>query len=455
MNTYLAKKFISIDRDFIWHPYTQMKDFEHEDPLFVERGEGVFLYDVYGKAYYDTISSWWCIVHGHNHPHIKEAITRQINILDQVHFAGTTHEPAIKVAELLRHFVPKRLSRIFFSDNGSTAVEVALKMAVQYWHHAGFNEKNTFVSLEHGYHGDTIGAMSLGGVPQFKGPFDALTFDSIRLPAPYCYRCPMGQEKGACDIDCLNPFEDILKEKRDQIAGIILEPLLMGAGGMLVYPETYLKRLEALIKDKDIFLIFDEVATGFARTGEMFAFMKAGVIPDFLCISKGLTGGILPLGATLTTEDVFNSFYADYAEGKTFYHGHTFTANPLSTAAARASLELFKLNPIVESVKAKELILQNSVKAFTDFPFVGDIRGIGMVWAFELVKDKETKTPFQSEFRAGWKVYQEGLKHGLILRPLGDVTYLFLPQSITNRQIEDCLQRLWTTFEACKKTFSS
>ena len=444
---------LELDRKLVWHPYTQMKDFEEMDPLFVERGDGVFLFDVHGKAYYDTISSWWCITHGHNHPYIMDAIKRQLHHLDQVHFAGTTHEPAIKTAQLLVNALPHGLDRVFFSDNGSTSVEVALKMAVQYWHLSGRPEKNTFLSLERGYHGDTIGTMGLGGVPQFKGPFDALTFDSIRLPAPYCYRCPVDKEKVTCQAECLAPLEEILQTHAHEIAAMVLEPLLMGAGGMLVYPVKYLKRLEALLKEEDIFLIFDEVATGFGRTGTMFAFEQTGVVPDFLCLSKGLTGGTLPLGATVTSNEVFNAFYADYIEGRTFFHGHTFTANPITTTCALASLELFHRNSVLDHVKEVSNFLQREALHFEDLTFIGDVRGIGMVVAFEIVKDKDDKTPFPADYRAGWRVYLEGLTKGLILRPLGDVTYLFLPLSITKRQIEDCLWRVWETFKQCEKTF--
>jgi len=453
VNKDAIERLLGLDRSTIWHPYTQMKDFESIDPLFVERGEGVFLYDVFGNAYYDTISSWWCIVHGHNHPVIKRAIREQLERLEQVHFAGTTHEPAIRLSGLLRSFLPERLNRVFFSDNGSTTVEVALKMAVQYWHHQGLPEKTRFISLERGYHGDTIGAMGLGGVPQFKGPFDALTFDSIRLPAPYCYRCPMGKDRATCGLECLDPLEGICNSC-STIAAIVLEPILMGAGGMLVYPANYLKRLEKIIEGKGILMVFDEVATGFGRTGSMFAFEKAGVVPDFLCLSKGITGGFLPLGATVTHEEVFQAFYGDYEEGRTFFHGHTFTANPISTAAACASLGIFRDESVVEGLGRKEKVFKDVTEAMWRFPFIGDIRGTGMVRAFELVRDRDTKRPFEQGFRAGWKVYLEGLKKGLILRPLGDVTYLFLPVSTTERQMEDIAQRLWDTFEACEKAFS-
>ena len=442
---------LELDRRYLWHPYTQMKDFEKDDPLFVGRADGVFLFDAQGRRYYDTISSWWCILHGHNHPGIKAAIRDQLDRLEHVHFAGTTHEGAIRLAEKLVALTPDGLSKVFYSDNGSTACEVAIKMSLQYWKHMGETRRESFVSLERGYHGDTIGAMSLGGVPSFKGPFDALTFDSYRIPSPYCYRCPYKFRHSArsqdhsitkslnCSIECLDPLEKLLADKGHEIAGIILEPLLQAAGGMIAYPVQYLKRLAGLASHHRIHLILDEVATGFGRTGRMFAFEHAGIAPDFLCLSKGLTAGFIPMAATITTDDVYHAFYADYEEGRTFFHGHTFTGNPLASAAALASLEIFEQEKVLDGLQDKIDILQSGMERFKELPWVGDVRGIGMVAAVELVMDRRTRTPFSSEKRAGWMIYKEGLKKGLILRPLGDIVYLFLPLSVNAVQIEDIL----------------
>ena len=442
---------LELDRRYLWHPYTQMKDFEKDDPLFVDRADGVFLFDAQGRRYYDTISSWWCILHGHNHPGIKAAIRDQLDRLEHVHFAGTTHEGAIRLAEKLVALTPDGLSKVFYSDNGSTACEVAIKMSLQYWKHMGETRRESFVSLERGYHGDTIGAMSLGGVPSFKGPFDALTFDSYRIPSPYCYRCPYKFRHSArsqdhsitkslnCSIECLDPLEKLLADKGHEIAGIILEPLLQAAGGMIAYPVQYLKRLAGLASHHRIHLILDEVATGFGRTGRMFAFEHAGIAPDFLCLSKGLTAGFIPMAATITTDDVYHAFYADYEEGRTFFHGHTFTGNPLASAAALASLEIFEQEKVLDGLQDKIDILQSGMERFKELPWVGDVRGIGMVAAVELVMDRRTRTPFSSEKRVGWMIYKEGLKKGLILRPLGDIVYLFLPLSVNAVQIEDIL----------------
>ncbi len=455
-----TERLLDVDMKFLWHPYTQMKDYEDRDLLLVDHADGVYLFDAKGKRYYDTISSWWCILHGHNHPTIKSYVKGQLDRLEQIHFAGTTHEGAIRLAERLASITPEPLTRVFYSDDGSTACEVAIKMSVQYWKQTGHKSKDRFIALERGYHGDTIGTMSLGGVPAFKGPFDRLTFDSFTIPTPYCYHCPCGIETAspACDscgtprasgcaIECLEPLRRLLEGRAEDIAALILEPLLMGAGGMIVYPVEYLQEVARLCRRYGVHLILDEVATGFGRTGRMFALEHAGICPDFLCISKGLTGGYLPMSATMTTEDVFSAFYGDYNEGKTFFHGHTFTANPLAVAAALGSLRVFEEEKTLEELSQKVDVLQSGIRGLARFDTVGDIRGVGMVASLELVADKDSKKPFPPRERRGFQVYLEGLKHGLILRPLGDVIYLFLPLCVTVDQINDILSRCNATFE--------
>ena len=450
----MIEEILNADRKHVWHPYTQMKDYEHRDPLFVERGEGVFLYDVYGKRYYDTISSWWAILHGHNHPVIKAKVKAQMDRLEQVHFAGTTHAPAVQLALKLVEMTPEPLNKVFYSDNGSTACEVAVKMSLQYWKQAGRPEKERFISLERGYHGDTIGMLSLGGVPMFKGPFDCLTFHSHRLPTPYCYRCPMGLENldmddpdPACSLACLESLDDILKKEADRTAAIILEPLLLGAGGMIVYPKAYLSKVAEMAKSYRIHLILDEVATGFGRTGRMFAFEHCQVVPDFLCLSKGLTGGFMPMGATITTQEIFDAFYDDWDKGKTFFHGHTFTGNPVSAAAGLGSLEVFEKEDVLASLPSRINALAAGSKTFSNHPNVGDIRQIGMICAFEIVQEKSTKKAFDSSMRIGFQIYLAGLEKGVILRPLGDVIYLFLPLCTTESQIDDILERTMDTMK--------
>lgn len=318
------------DRDFVWHPYTQMHDYAQRDLLLVDRAEGLMLYDSKGRGYFDTISSWWCVVHGHGHPVIKKYVREQLDRLGHVILAGISHESAILLAEKLIKITPPKLTKVFYSDNGSTTCEVAVKMSLQYWRHCGQPQRQGLVALERGYHGDTIGAMSLGGVPEFHQAFAHLMFPSHRVPPPYCYRCPAGMPEEVrsvaasaattadaatetdpgslpCDCRCLAPFEELLIREGERIAAFILEPRIMGAGGLIVYPAQWLRRAAELARRYQVHLIFDEVATGFGRTGTMFALESAGVSPDFLCLSKGLTNGTLPMAVTVTTNEIYQA----------------------------------------------------------------------------------------------------------------------------------------------------
>ncbi len=431
------------DKKYLWHPYTQMHDYRERDLLLIDRAEGVFLYDAAGKPYFDTISSWWCIVHGHNHPTIKAAISAQLDRLEQVLLAGTTHEPAILLAEKLVALTPEPLSRVFYSDNGSTACEVAVKMALQYWRHVGKPERCRFIGVERGYHGDTIGTMSLGGTPGFHGAFDGLLFDSLRIPSPYCYRCPMNRSAGDCRLDCLVPLEEMLESEAKGIAALIIEPLIQAAGGMIVYPPRYLSRLAELCAQHGVLLILDEVATGFGRTGTMFAMEQAGVVPDFLCLSKGLTGGALPMAVTMTSERIFQEFFAEYSEDRTFYHGHTFSGNPLACAASLGSLQVFEQENTLAGISGTVGYLHQKMARFLDLPWVGDLRRVGMICALELVKDKESREAFSFGDRVGWGIYLAGLREGIILRPLGNVVYLWLPLSVSRSEIDAIIERMW------------
>lgn len=440
-------RWIKKDLQYIWHPYTQAKDCERWPPILIEKAEGIKLYDNKGNFYYDTISSWWCNVHGHNHPKIKQAIRKQLGSLDHVLLAGFTHKPASLLAEKLVSITPKNLTKVFFSDNGSTAVETALKMSFQYWQNIGKKTKTKFVSLDLAFHGDTVGAMSVGGDTAFNKTFKPLLFESFKVPSPYCYRCPMGKKRDSCDIDCAGALENTLKKHKNKIAALILEPLVMGAAGMIVYPAQYLKKAAELAKKYNVHLIADEVATGFGRTGRMFACQHVGVQPNFMCLAKGITSGTLPFAATLTTEQIYNAFRDDYQKHKTFYHGHTYTANPIGCAVALASLEIFKQEKTLEKLKSLIPIFHKGMEKFRPLKLVGDVRYIGMIGAIELVKDKSTKKPFDIKERIGQRVFQNGLKENLILRPLGNVIYLFLPLCITKRQLSDILGK---TFKVVK-----
>ncbi|MFH0791455.1 MAG: adenosylmethionine--8-amino-7-oxononanoate transaminase [Candidatus Omnitrophota bacterium] len=436
------------DLKFIWHPYTQMKDCLCLPPVLINSARGVKLYDHKGKFYYDTISSWWCNVHGHNHPRIKEAIKKQLDCLEHVLFAGFTHKPAIKLAERLISLVPKNLTKVFFSDNGSTAVEAALKMSFQYWKNTGKARKAKFVSLDYGYHGDTIGTMSVSGVDLFNELFSPLCFSSYKVPSPYCYRCPMGKTRDSCDIDCVRPLEKLLEKKSPEIAGIILEPLVLAAGGMIIYPQEYLIRAADLAKKFDAHLIIDEVATGFGRTGKMFASDYIDYAPDFICLSKGITSGYLPLAVTLTTDKIYRAFYADFALNKTFYHGHTYTANPLACSAALASLDLFREERTLEKLNDTKTLFSDSLARFKGLPLVGDVRCLGLIGAVELVKDKKTKKGFSFKERIGVEVYRRGLKMNLVLRPLGSIIYLFPPLCVKQKELKDILERVFSVIKS-------
>ncbi|MCF7975406.1 MAG: adenosylmethionine--8-amino-7-oxononanoate transaminase [Phycisphaerae bacterium] len=434
-----------IERDLrtLWHPYTQMKDCETLPPILIERAQGLSLFDDQGHEYWDTISSWWCNIHGHNHPKIVEAITRQLATLDHVLFAGFSHKGAIELGERLVDITPPGLTRVFYSDNGSTAVEVALKMSLQYWRNMGRPEKCQFVGLDKGYHGDTVGAMSVSGASAFTQAFAPMLFETHKVPTPDCYHCPKGQCQETCTAACIAELETLLKERHDQIAALILEPLLMGAAGMIVYPAEYLQKAAKIAQQYGVHLILDEVATGFGRTGRMFACEHAEVSPDFMCLSKGLTSGTLPLAVTLTTDAVFDAFYDDYPTGKTLYHGHTYTANPIGCAAAMATLDIFEQEHTLASVQTKAPGFAHRMQGFGDLEHVGHVRTIGLVAAMELVRDKATKTPFDSKQRIGLEIFKQGLKQGLILRPMGDVVYLYLPLCVTDEQVTIILDKTY------------
>lgn len=437
-------RWVEKDLKYNWHPYTQMKDCEDIAPILIERARGLKLYDAEGNFYYDTISSWWCNIHGHNHPKIKKALKKQLDSLEHVLFAGFTHKPAIRLAERLVSIAPRSLTKAFFSDDGSTAVETALKISFQYWRNVGKIDKKAFISLDRGYHGDTIGAMSVSGISLFNKVFSPLLFKSYKAPSPYCYRCPVNKEKETCDIDCVKPLEDLLDARSKETAAVILEPLVMAAGGMIIYPAEYLKRVSSLARIYGVHLILDEIATGFGRTGKMLACEYVNAKPDLMCLSKGITSGSLPLGVTLTSDEIYKAFYADYEQGKTFYHGHTYTANPLACAAALASLEIFHEEKTLNRAKGIISIFHKRLEGFKELPMVGDVRHIGMIGALELVRDKTTKEPFNSKDRIGLEIYKKGLRRHLILRPLGDIIYLFLPLCVKEQELKYILDTAYS-----------
>lgn len=439
----------SIDRDlkYMWHPYTQMKDLEKYPPLLIDRASGIRLYDKNGNSYIDAISSWWCNLHGHNHPEIMNAIKEQVDRLDHVLFAGFTHDPAINLAETLVEISPEGLSKVFFSDNGSTSVESALKMSLQFWKNTGYKNKNRFVKLDKGYHGDTFGAMSVGGKSVFTDTFKELLFPAFEIPAPYCYRCPFEKEFGKCSYSCLQEAKKTLEKNSEKISALVLEPLVLGAGGIIVYPPEYLRQIREVTRKLNIHLIVDEVATGFFRTGRLFACDHVAISPDIMCLSKSITSGAMALAATLVTDEIFYGFYDDYENNKTFYHGHTYTANPIACSAANKSLELLNRFNQTERVSVVEAKIRGFLSKIKDTPYVGDVRSLGLIGAMELVKDKSTKQPFAIGERLTFRISREAQRQGLILRPLGDVLYFFLPLCVTDEELDEIFQSTRMAFK--------
>lgn len=407
----------------IWHPFTQ--EALDPAPLTIERANGAYLYTSDGRRLIDGISSWWVNIHGHGHPAITEAISKQAAMVDHVLLAGFSHEAAERLVKGLRRIVPVELTRIFFSDDGSTAVEVALKMAVQYWRNVSKPEKCAIVALEHAYHGDTVGAMSVGDESGFTDAFRSMLFSVHRVHSAYCHRCPVGKTRDTCSIDCVEKLARLLEEKGNEIAAVIVEPLLQGAGGMIVHPVEFLQKVRRLCSEHGVLLIADEVLTGFGRCGKMFACELAGVVPDMMCLSKALTGGVLPMGATLCSEDIYDAFRST-DRARTFYHGHSYTGNPIAAAAGVASLEIFENEPVLDRVAEISEIQVERLGAIRNHPAVADIRAIGTMGAIELRADD---AGYFSKLRPA--LYRFFLDSGVLLRPLGNVVYVLPPYVIS------------------------
>jgi adenosylmethionine---8-amino-7-oxononanoate aminotransferase len=435
---------VDIVRDLhhVWHPCTQHKDYETTPPILVERADGIYLYDRQGNRYMDVISSWWVNLFGHNHPRLNNALTRQLDKMAHVMFAGITHQPAIDLADSLVNLAPAGLEKVFFSDNGSTAVEVALKMSLQYWQQKGKTEKTQFAYLKGGYHGETLGALSVCGLEIFKGKFEKVLAQNLPVEGPDCFRCPYGYQRETCNAECFEPMEKTLSANADKVAGVIVEPLVQGAAGMMMYPPVYLKKLQAACEALEIHMIFDEIAVAFGRTGSLFVCEAHALRPTFLCLSKGITSGYLPLSATLTTDEIYSAFYGE--RSKLFIHSHSYSANPLACAVANETLHLLTEDNFLETLKPKIAAIKEYGKLFDGIE--GEFRQTGMIAAMELVKNKKER--FSPEKRVGYQIYLEGLKRGLFLRPLADVVYFIPPLVITEDEIEIML----TTARDCINT---
>ena len=430
------------DLRYIWHPCSQMKDYETLPPMVIDHGQGVWLYDVHGKRYMDIVSSWWANLLGHCNPVINQAIKDQLDKLEHVIFANFSHEPAIELAETLAKIVPDRIKKFHFNDNGSVAVECALKMCFQFYQQGGKPEKQRFMCLTEGYHGETIGALSVGSMDLYAKLYQPMMMDNIHVEAPDCYRCPYGQCREHCHCECFEHVEQAFREHAHETAAMIVEPLLQGSAGMRIYPPLYLQKLRALCDQYDVKLICDEIATGFGRTGTMFACDQAGISPDIMCISKGLTGGYLPMSITCVSQEIYDAFYADYSEGRAFMHSHTYAGNPLGCAAALAVQKVLREQHVLETAADNAAWLTDEMqKAFGHHPNVGEIRHIGLIHAIELVRDPATKEPLDPARRNGYQIYKKALELGLVLRPLGDVLYFNPPLNITREELTWAIER--------------
>ncbi len=435
------------DRDFVWHPFTQHSVWNAGEPLVIVEGEGEFVVDADGRRYIDGISSMWCNVHGHRHPVINAAIKQQLDRVAHTTLLGLTHPPAATLAKRLVEIAPPGLAKVFYSDDGSTAVEVAVKMAYAYWHHRGRPGRRKFLALRNAYHGDTIGAVSVGCVDIFHSTFRPLLFEAMFAPSPYCYRCELGCDRSTCNLACAAAFEQILERNADDLAAVVVEPLMQCAGGMIAAPPGYLRRVREACDRCGVLLIVDEIATGFGRTGRMFACQHEDVSPDLMCIGKGLTNGYLPLSVTLATQEIYDAFLGGIDELKTFFHGHTFTGNPLGCAAALATLEVFESERLIESLGAKINLFNERLDRLAMSPHVGDVRRCGMLAGIELVAEKASRREFPYEMQVGAKVCMAARGHGLIIRPLGNTLVLFPPLCISPKNME----RMFDAVEAAIK----
>ncbi len=430
-NQSLSKRDLSV----LWHPCTQMKDHESSAIIPIKKAYGVWLEDFDGNRYLDAISSWWVNLFGHANPHINAALKDQIDHLEQVIFAGFSHEPAIKLAEQLVAVTPPGLERCFYADNGSAAVEVALKMSFHYWRNNNQAQKTKFITLENSYHGETLGALAVGNVALYKETYAPLLMEVITVPGPDCYHRESGESWADYSTRRFALMEQTLQQHAESVCAVIIEPLVQCAGNMRMYDPIYLSLLRAACDKYQVHLIVDEIAVGFGRTGTLFACEQAAISPDFMCLSKGLTGGYLPLSAVMTTNKIYQAFYDDYHKLNAFLHSHSYTGNALACRAGLASLELFQQNNVIENNKRLAAIMKTMTAHFIEHPHVAEVRQIGMIVAIELVKNKLSKEPYPWQERRGLKVYQYALTKGVLLRPLGNVIYFMPPYVISEEEL--------------------
>lgn len=441
--TYDYKELSEKSKKHLWNPFTQMKGYLEDQPLIIESGHGVKLRDVTGREFYDGVSSVWLNVWGHQVPELNEAITEQLNKIAHSTLLGMANVPAIELAEQIARITPDGLEKVFYSDSGATSVEIAIKMAFQYWQHKGKPEKQSFVTMNNAYHGDTIGAVSVGAIDVYHKAYTSLLFKSYRVDYPYCYRCPVGQELSSCAFACLESVENLLQEKSHELAAFIIEPIVQGASGIITMPEGFLKRLRDLCTAYDVLMICDEVATGFGRTGKMFACDYDSVTPDIMCGGKGLTGGYLPVAITVTTDEIYDAFLGEYADKKTFFHGHSYTGNQLGCSVALANLQMFRERNLIDDVARKSEHMAQRLAAFHELRHVGDVRQRGFMVGIELVKDKATKAEYEWHEKIGLVASRRACELGMILRPLGNVVVFMPPLAATVEELDEMLDILY------------
>jgi adenosylmethionine-8-amino-7-oxononanoate transaminase len=440
-----TRKLIDADKECLWHPFTQMFSWLDSEPVVIDSGDGFHLIDTEGRRYIDGVSSLWCNVHGHKVKKIDDAIRDQLDRIAHSTLLGLAQTESVELAQKLVQITPEALAKVFYSDSGATSVEIALKMAYQYWRNTGQPDRRKFIALENSYHGDTIGSVSLGGIGLFHGIFGPLLFETHFAPSPHPYRFDGDSEQ--CAQFSLDRIEQLLRQQANEVAAVIVEPLIQGAAGIIVHPAGFLKGVRQLTRKYGVLLIVDEVATGFGRTAKMFACEHEDVEPDFMCLAKGITGGYLPLAVTLATQEIFDAFLGDVAEHKTFYHGHTYTGNALGCAAASASLELFEENDIIASLPEKVSLINNALDRIGSLDYIGNVRQCGMMAGIEIVNSKTTKQSFPCEKTIGAKLCAAMRPKGAMMRPLGDVIVLMPPVAIDPPTLSELLDIVTDTLE--------
>lgn len=444
---YSSEQLTEWDKKYVWHPFTQMEEYTGMHPLVIERGDGFYLIDVDGNKYIDGVSSLWVLVHGHGKKELLEAIGQQSKQLCHSTLLGLANVPSVVLAKKLIDIAPNGLSKVFYSDNGSTSVEIALKMAYQYWQQNNEKKRKKFISFSNGYHGDTIGSVSVGGIDLFHKVYRPLLFRNFKSPSPYCYRCPLKLDKETCGMACVEQFERIVKKYKNEACAVIIEPLVQGAAGMIVQPDGFLSAVWKIAKENNLLFIADEVAVGFGRTGHMFACEQEKVEPDLLCVAKSITGGYLPLAATLTTDEVFGGFLGKFEDFKTFFHGHTYTGNPVACNVAIKNLELYEKERLIVNMKKKIKLLQRELQRFYQLKHVGEVRQKGFMVGIELVKNRKAKRPYPTKDKIGQRVIWEARRRGVIIRPLGDVIVLMPPLAIDEITLKELVN---VTYESIK-----